>query len=179
MIPEVQRRAFAVIVSPDYSFVLHLSFCRMFYSTCSSGAAGLIYHKLIVTLLLSLVSSGNCWCCAGGKAPSCYTSDGTLCRSVAIELGSGVSLSLWDLLMEGWMLEGTPGSLKLCWVQGHILFSVCFTAFPGGFHFFFPLLFSLGSSILCLSRLCQMPHWTVCFFPQYRASTTLFFGFHA
>lgn len=97
-------------------FLFYLRFCRMFYSTCSSGAAGLIRicHKVVVTLLLSLVSAVNCWYWAGRKAPSCYTSDGTLWRSMKTELGSGVSLSLWDLLVEGWMLEGAPGALKLC-----------------------------------------------------------------
>lgn len=141
MIPEVQGRAFACVVSPGCSFVLYL----LDFVGCSTAPAP-------VELQDWSVSATNWWsdfavviskCCellvlCRKKAPSCYTSDWILWRSVKTELGSGVSLSLWDLLMGGWMLEGTPGALKLCWVEGHILFFTCFTAFPGGFGFFFP-----------------------------------------
>lgn len=156
-------------ISRLFFCVASLRFCRMFYSTCSSGTAGLISicHQMVVTLLLSLVGAVDCWYCAGRKAPCCYTGDGTLWRSMKTELGSGVNLCLWDLLMGGCMFEGTPGTFcSLC----VLLLSL------EGLDSFSPLLFSLGSSILCLSRLCQMPRWTVCFFPQHRASTPLIFG---
>lgn len=146
VIPKVQGRTFACI--SRLFLVLALLDCLVCYP--APAPMELQYslvlnwvncQKMLPTFMLSLVSAVSCLCCSGWKAPSCHTGDGTSWKSVQIELGSRVSPSLWIFSSEGRMFEGTPDALKLCWVQRHVLFFECFTAFLGFFFFFYFTIF--------------------------------------